>query len=173
MNDVIKSLLERKSCKSYKKEQIPDEHLEIILKAGLAAPSGRNLHSSIIVAVQKPDDIRKMAEINAAVLGFNGDPFYGAPTVVVVFGIKSGATPFEDGCLAMGNMLNAAYSLGLGACWIHRARETFDTNEGKKLIRKWGIKGEVFGIGNCIIGYPSEDFHPMREQDESKVIRIK
>jgi nitroreductase len=95
--------------------------------------------------------------MNAAVLGVSSDPFYGAPTVLIVLARASSPYAVEDGSLVLGNLMNAAKAIGLGACWINRAREVFDTDEGKALLKKWGIEGEYRGIGNCILGYPAED----------------
>lgn len=173
MNETLKNIHERKSCRSYKQEQITDELLKEVLDAGLAAPSGRNLQPTYIVAVQDAATVKKLSEINAGIMGTDKDPFYGAPTVIVVLAKKDSRTSLEDGSLVVGNMLLAAYSLGLGACWIHRAKETFETDEGKALLKEWGITDEVFGVGNCILGYADGEFHPDFEKKSDRVIVIK
>lgn len=173
MNETIKTLLERKSCRSFKAEQISDEHLQAVIDAGLAAPSGRNMQNTIIVAVQDKDTIDRLSKMNAEIMGTDGDPFYGAPTVCIVFGRSSGTTSLEDGSLVIGNMLTAAYSLGLGGCWIHRARQTFETEEGRELLREWGIPEDVFGVGNCILGYPEGAFHPDHEIKDGRLFFVK
>ncbi len=173
MNETIKTILERKSCRSYKAEQISDDELNAVVEAGLAAPSGRNLQPTIIVAVQDKETISKLSKLNASVMGTDSDPFYGAPTVIVVLAKRSSRTSLEDGSLVIGNMLLAAFAEGLGGCWIHRARETFETEEGKALLREWGIEEEVFGVGNCILGYPDGDFHADFEKIKSRAVFIK
>ena len=173
MNETIKTLLERKSCRSFKAEQISDEHLNAVIDAGLAAPSGRNMQNTIIVAVQDKDTIARLSKINAEIMGVDSDPFYGAPTVCVVFGKSCGTTALEDASLVLGNMLIAAYSLGIGGCWIHRARQTFETEEGKNLLREWGITEDVFGVGNCILGYPDGEFHPDYEIKDGRLFFVK
>lgn len=172
MNETIKTILERKSCRSFKNEQITDDELKLVIDAGLAAPSGRNLQPTIIVAVQEKETIAKLSRINAAVMETDKDPFYGAPTVLVVLS-KQTRTGLEDGSLVIGNMLLAAYSIGLGGCWIHRAKQTFETEEGKELLKEWGIEEEVFGVGNCILGYPNGEFHPDLEKYAERVIYVK
>lgn len=172
MNETIKTMLERKSCRSFKNEQITDDELKLVVDAGLAAPSGRNLQPTIIVAVQDKETIAKLSRINAAVMESDNDPFYGAPTVLVVLS-KQTRTGLEDGSLVIGNMLLAAYSIGLGGCWIHRAKQTFETEEGKELLKEWGIEEEVFGVGNCILGYPSGELHPDFEKHAERVIYVK
>lgn len=172
MNETIKTMLERKSCRSFKNEQISDDELKLVIDAGLAAPSGRNLQPTIIVAVQDKETISKLSRINAAVMESDNDPFYGAPTVLVVLS-KQTRTGLEDGSLVLGNMLLAAYSIGLGGCWIHRAKQTFETEEGKELLKEWGIEEEVFGVGNCILGYPSGELHPDLEKYAERVIYVK
>lgn len=173
MNEAIKNLLERKSCRSFTDEQVSDELLKIVVDCGLAAPSGRNHQPVISVVVQDKATIEKLSKMNAAVMGADSDPFYGAPTVIVVLAKEGERTSLEDGCLVLGNMLNAAYALGLGACWIHRARQTFESEEGKALLREWGITDEVYGVGNCILGYPKGEFHPDYEINEGRVVTVK
>lgn len=154
--EAIDNFAHRRSIRKYKPRQIADTELQAVLKAGTFAPSGRNLQSSIIVAVQNPQDIALMSRLNAQIMGTDSDPFYGAPTVLVVLSRRDGRFPVEDGSLVMGNLLNAACAVGLGSCWVNRARELFDMPEGKALLQKWGIEGEYIGIGNCILGYPDE-----------------
>lgn len=167
--DAIANLLNRKSCRQFTEEQIDSEKLDIILQCGTHAPTGRNAQSALIVAVQDKETRDKLSRLNA--LGGDNDPFYGAPTVVIVLGLKNGCTPFEDGCLIMGNMLNAAYACGLGGCFIHRARQMFETEEGKELLLKWGITEEVFGIGCLILGNIKGELHPDLER-KADYIRI-
>ncbi len=156
MNETIKNLLERRSCRKYKKEQIKDDDLNLILKAGEYAPTGMGRQSPIIVVLQNKEKIEKLSKINAKIMGIDKDPFYGAPTVLVVLADKNIGTHIEDGSLVLGNLMNAAYSLGLGSCWIHRAKEEFETEEGKELLKEWNIPENYVGIGHCILGYPEE-----------------
>ena len=89
-------------------------------------------------------------------MGANGDPFYGAPTVLVVLAEADNKNAVKDGSLVLGNLMNAASSLGIGSCWVNRAQEVFALEEGKALLEKWGVQGDYIGIGNCILGYPAE-----------------
>lgn len=172
MNEAIRNMIARKSCRRYKPCQIKDEELDIVLKAGTYAPTGMNRQSPVIVAVQDKETIKTLSRLNAGVMGGDGDPFYGAPTVVVVLADPSVMTYREDGSLVIGNMLNAAYSLGLGSCWIHRARETFATEEGKALLKKWGIDKELMGVGNCILGYPDGPLHDEFPRKDGYIIKV-
>ena len=172
MNEAIRNMIARKSCRKYKAEQIKDGELDIVLKAGTYAPTGMNRQSPVIIAVQDPETVRELSRLNASVMGSDGDPFYGAPTVVVVLADPSVMTYREDGSLVIGNMLNAAYSIGLGSCWIHRAREVFDMPEGKALLKKWGIDKELVGIGNCILGYPDGPLHDEFPRKDGYIIKV-
>lgn len=125
MNEVLKCLKERRSIRKYRPEQIKDSELEQILEAGTYAPTGMGMQSPIMVAVQDPETIAKLSKMNAAVMGVTSDPFYGAPTVIIVLADRSRGTYVEDGSLVMGNLMNAAYSIGVDSCWIHRAKEVF------------------------------------------------
>ena len=156
-NEVLSAIAARRSCRAYRPEQIKPEKLQAVVEAGTWAPTGMNRQSPVIVAVQDKATRDQLSAMNAAIMGTENDPFYGAPTVLVVLADRSVPTHVEDGSLVMGNLLLAASSIGLGSCWIHRARETFDSEEGKALLRKWGLDPEKYrGVGNCILGYPAE-----------------
>ena len=156
MNETIKNLVERRSCRKYSSTQIKEDELNSVLKAGEYAPTGMGMQSPIIVVLQNKSIIDKLSKINAKIMGKDEDPFYGAPTVLVVLADKNLGTYIEDGSLVLGNLMNAAYSLGLGSCWIHRAKEEFETDEGKELLKEWNISENYVGIGHCILGYPEE-----------------
>jgi len=154
MNEVIRALIERRSVRSYRPEKIKEEELAAILNAGLYAPSGMNRQPVVTVAVEDKAVRDTLSKMNAAVMGTDGDPFYGAPVVVVVLAdVSKSGTALEDGCLVMQNLMLAAHSLGVGSCWIHRAKQMFETAEGKALLKEWGLTEDYEGIGNCILGY--------------------
>lgn len=156
MNETIKNLIERRSCRKYSTTQIKNDELNSVLKAGEYAPTGMGRQSPIIVVLQNKSTIDRLSQLNAKIMGKDEDPFYGAPTVLVVLADKNIGTCIEDGSLVLGNLMNAAYSLGLGSCWIHRAKEEFETDEGKELLKEWNIPENYVGIGHCILGYPEE-----------------
>ena len=157
MNETLKTLMERRSVRSYKEEQVPENILQQILEAGEYAPSGMGMQSAVMVVVRDKDTI---------------DPFYGAPTVVIVFGDSTRGTYVEDGSLVMGNLMNAAASLGVDSCWIHRAKEVFLSEEGKTLMKKWGLGEEYVGIGNCILGYSDEPHPQAKARKDGYIIRV-
>lgn len=174
MNEVIRALLERRSVRSYRPEKIKEEELAAILNAGLYAPSGMNRQPVVTVAVEDKAVRDTLSKMNAAVMGTDGDPFYGAPVVVVVLAdVSKSGTALEDGCLVMQNLMLAAHSLGVGSCWIHRARQMFETAEGKALLKEWGLTGDYVGIGNCILGYPADPIPGARERLEARIVRVK
>ena len=158
MNDTIKTLIERRSCKKFKTEQIKKEELDLILQAGMNAPTGKGMQSPIILVLQDKEKIEKLKEINKKILGRDVDPFYNAPTVLVVMADKNMFTYVEDGSLVLGNMMNAAFSLGVGSCWIHRAKEEFESPEGKALLKEWNIPENYEGVGHCILGYAGMEY---------------
>lgn len=172
MNETLQTLKNRRSVRSYLPEQIKDEELQQILEAGIYAPTGMGTQSPILVAVQDKETIAYLSKLNAAVMGSTSDPFYGAPTVVVVLADRSRGTCVEDGSLVIGNMLNAAASLGVGSCWIHRAKEVFDSPEGKSLLEKWGIQGDYVGVGNCILGYAKGEVPAAKPRKENYIYRV-
>lgn len=157
MNNTINDIMTRRSIRKYKPEQISREELDTVLQAGICAPTGMNRQSPLVIAVQNKAVRDQLSRMNAAVMDTDSDPFYGAPTVVVVLADANSPHAVQDGSLVMGNMMNAAKAIGLGSCWVNRAREVFDSVEGKALLAQLGVEGDVIGVGNCILGYPDED----------------
>ena len=157
MTSTLEDLKTRRSCRSYEPRQIVEEELRQVLEAGTYAPTGMGEQSPVIVAVQDPDTIEQLRRMNAAIMGApEADPFYGAPTVLIVLASRSRPTYLYDGSCVMDNLLNAAHAVGLGSCWVHRAKEEFDSDEGKALLKQWGIQGDYEGIGHCILGYRAD-----------------
>ena len=166
----LKMLEERRSCRAYKPEQITDEELNAVLEAGTWAACGKGIQHCVMVVVQDRDTIAYMSRLNAEIQGNPGtDPFYGAPTVVVV--LAEGANAVPDGSLVMGNLMNAAWSLGVASCWINRARELFERPEGKALLRKWGLPEDLQGVGNCILGYADGEIPAPKARKEGYIVR--
>ena len=173
MNEVLKCLEERKSCRSYRPEQLKEEDLQAILRAGTYAATGMGKQSPKIVVLQKPEDIAELERMNAAIIGNpTAKPFYGAPTVCVILAKADMFTAVEDGACVIANMMNAAWSLGVGSCWIHRARQEFDADEGKALLKKWGVEGDYIGVGHCILGYPTGEYRPKAERKSDYILRV-
>ena len=173
MNEAIANLMNRRSIRQYESRQVPDELLDAVLQAGIHAASGMNTQGVRLVAVRDPETVAHMSKLNAAVMGRDGDPFYGAPCVVVVLADPEAYGGWvEDGALALGNMMNAAHALGLGSCWIHRAKQVFDAPEGKALLEKWGLPTHLRGVGNCILGYPACAHPSPAPRKEGRILKV-
>ena len=176
MNTTMQDLLTRRSVRSYTDEIPPREVIEEICKAGTYAPTGMNRQSPIIIAVTNREVRDRLSRLNGAVFGPDNDrdPFYGAPVVLVVLADTTAAFTWkEDGSLVMGNLLNAAHAKGLGSCWIHRAKEDFETEEGKAILTELGIDADKYvGIGNCILGYVNGDYPEAKPRKENYVYWI-
>lgn len=175
MSQAIEMIKSRRSVRSYKDEMIPRDVLEKILEAGTWAASGMNRQSPIILAVTNRQLRDRLSAINAQIMsgmgrGGSQDPFYGAPVVLVVLADRNVPTCIHDGSLVMGNLMLAASELGVGSCWIHRAKETFDTEEGKAILKELGVEGDYVGVGNCILGYPQGDVPAAKPRKENYVI---
>lgn len=172
MNETLKVLKERRSIRSYKPEQLREEDLNPILEAGTWAPTAKNLQSPVMVVVQDRETIARMSALNAEIMGKPGtDPFFGAPTVVVVLADGEQANWLQDGSLVMGNLMTAAAATGIGSCWINRAMELFDRPEGKELLRRWGLPETYRGVGNCILGYPDGPAPAPKPRKEGWILR--
>ena len=171
MTEAMNNLLTRRSIRRYKDTQVPDDLLDQVLEAGLYAPTGMNTQNIVMVAVRDQETRDLMSKLNAAVMGSDRDPFYGAPCVIVVLGYADGYPVVENGSLVLGNLMNAAHAVGLGSCWIHRAKQVFESPEGKALLRRWGLSEDLVGVGNCILGYADEDPAP-KPRKEGRIVKI-
>ena len=173
MSSAMEAMKTRRSVRKYRDEMIAPEVLEQILRAGTWAATGRNLQSPIIIAVTNRELRDRLSKMNAAIMGVESDPFYGAPVVVIVLANREVPTHVYDGSLVMGNLMLAAHELGVGSCWIHRAREEFETEEGKAILREIGIEGDYVGIGHCVLGYPDGPLPPAKVYKENYIYYVK
>lgn len=156
-NNFLNIIKTRRSCRSYRTEQVTDEELQAVLEAGTYAPTSMGMQSPYIVAVQNPTQLRQLAQMNASVLGTATNPYYDAPTYIIVLVPKEAANGVQDGSLVLGNMMLAAHAIGLASCWIHREREMFATSEGQLLLKEWGLPDGLVGIGALSLGYPAQE----------------
>lgn len=170
--DALTCLKTRRSVRAYEERQVEEALLAQVLEAGMYAPTGMGRQSPKMVVVQDPATRDQLSRMNAAVMNGSGDPFYGAPTVIVVLADPSVGTWKEDGSLVMGNLMNAAHAVGLGSCWIHRAYEEFQSQEGKALLKKWGVPENYVGVGHCILGYGQGEPRPPKERKADYVVRV-
>ncbi len=166
MNEAMENLLTRRSCRKYENRPVPQELLEQVVLAGSYAPSALGRQPGRVVVLRDPEEIRELEQWNAEIAGgprVGSHVFYGAPVVLVVL-VKDFSTAVEDGSLILGNLMLAAHSLGLGSCWIHRAREEFDSPRGKALLKKWGLEEDYIGVGHCILGYAQGEAPEAKER---------
>lgn len=164
----VQDIINRRSVKEYKPDLITDEELNTLLEAGKNCPTGGNTQSPVMVVVRDPATVKRFSELNLEVIGKSGmNPFYGAPMVIIVLADSTKMCWSQDGSLCMGNLCNAAYSMGLGGRWINRAKEMFETEEGKTYLKKWGLSEDYVGIGCFIVGYPANGFpEPLPHKDD-------
>lgn len=173
--EVIQAMMDRRSCRAYAEELPPADLVDEVIEAGLWAASGRGRQAPIVVAVTDRALRDRLSAMNAQIMGApeGTDPFYGAPAVLVVLAPRDVPTYVYDGSLVMGNLMLAAHALGLGSCWIHRAREEFDTPEGKAILAELGVEGDYEGIGHCVLGYPAHDAPAAPPRREGRVFYAK
>lgn len=171
--DAMQNLLTRRSVRKYKPDMVPQEKLDKILEAGSYAATGMGRQSPIILAVTDKAMRDRLSKMNAAIMGVDSDPFYGAPVVLVVLADKNVPTYIYDGSLVMGNLMNAAHAEGIASCWIHRAKEEFNSPEGKQILQDLGITGDYEGIGHCILGYADGDEPAVKPRKENYVYSVK
>ena len=172
MSDVLETIKSRRSIRKYKSDMVPQDKLGKIIEAGTYAATGMGKQSPIIIAVTNKELRDKLSAMNAKVMGVNSDPFYGAPVVLIVLADKSRPTYVYDGSLVMGNLMLEAEAQGIGSCWIHRAKEEFESEEGKELLKSLGIEGEYVGIGHCVLGYVDGEYPEIPARKEKWVYHI-
>lgn len=169
MNEAYKNLIERRSIRKYNNTKVSHDLIEQIVRAGQFAPSGMNRQIYAFVVVEDEELVARLSKMNADAMNSSSDPFYGAKSLIIVFADTNAPTYLYDGALAMGNLMNAANALGVDSCWIYRAKEVFETPEGKEMKKTWGLPESYEGIGHCILGYREEE-PGERAQRTSKVI---
>lgn len=172
MNETLNNLKTRRSIRSFLPKQVDKTLLDQVLEAGTYAPTGGGRQTPVIVAVQDEATVKQLSRMNAAVNGNKNDPYYGAPTVLVVLADRSRGTYVLDGASVITTLLNAAHAVGLGSCWIHRAKEMFESDEGKVLLKRWGIEGDYEGIGQVILGYPEGPAPEPAPRKANYIVRV-
>lgn len=164
--DIFKS---RRSIKKYKDEMIDDKVINEIVEAGTYAPSGRNKQASIIIVIKNKELRDKLEALNAKIFGSEGAKvFYNAPVVAIVLADKDVRTYLYDGSLVAANMMLKAEELGIGSCWIHRAKEEFEDELGKEILKSLNIEGNYEGIANIILGY--KDHEPVASKRKDNYV---
>ena len=172
MNETIRNMITRRSIRSFSDKSIPEDVLSQIIEAGVFAASGRNKQAPIVIAVTDKETRDRISRANARIMGTDTDPFYGAPVILIVLARKDVPTYLYDGSLVMGNLMLAAHSLGVGSCWIHRAKETFETDEWKEWLAGLGIEGELEGIGHCALGYSDGKYPDILPRKDGRIFRV-
>lgn len=172
-NQFLEIIKTRRSCRHYKAEQITDEELSAVLEAGTYAPTGHGKQDPVIVAVQNDAIKARLEKLNAAIMGVDSNPYYDAPTYLLVFASKDNANAFQDGSCVLENMMLAAHAIGLGTCWINREYQMFQTEEGQQIMKELGLDKNLIGIGALSLGYPSREPRPAapRKEGWTKIVK--
>lgn len=175
MTDLLNTIKSRRSIRKFKSDDIPEDILNRIIEAGTYAATGMNKQSPIIVAVTNKEIRDKLSQANCKIGGWKEgfDPFYGAPVVLIVLADRNLTNCVYDGSLVMGNLMLAAHELGIGSCWIHRAKEEFEMPEWKQWLKDIGVEGEYIGIGHCVLGYIDGDYPNASKRKENWVYWVK
>ncbi len=165
-NEVLKAIRERRSIRRFKPEQVTDEELKTVLEAGTWAPTGHGSQDPWIVAVQNEALRKRLTQLNAQIMGVSSDPYYGAPTLVLVFASKDNENNYRDGSLVLGNMMLAAHSIGLASCWINREDKMFETAEGKQIMKELNLPDGLMGVGALSLGYAASQPKTVKPRKE-------
>ncbi|MDD3193188.1 MAG: nitroreductase [Oscillospiraceae bacterium] len=171
-NPVLENLKTRRAVRQFLPKQVEQEKLDLILEAGTYAPTGMGKQSPVIIAVQNPEMVQKLVRLNARVMHAETDPYYGAPTILLVLADPQRGTLVEDGSCVLENMMLAAHSLGVESCWIHREREMFESEEGKALLHQWGLTQPLTGVGALALGYAAEELPQPKPRKEGYIVKV-
>ena len=171
-NVVLKTIKERRSVRSFKVDPVPREALDSILEAGTFAPTGGGRQSPVIIEVSSDKYRKKISELNAKIMSSKNDPYYGAPTIILVLAEGTASTFVEDGSCVLENMMLAATSLGLGSVWVHREREIFDSEEGKALLSEWGLPQSLRGVGSIAVGYAMNKPGEAAKRKDNYIVKV-
>ena len=171
-NPTLETLMTRRSCRSFENRQISEQELDAVLKAGIYAPTAMGAQSPKIVVIQDAETRTLLSRLNASMMGAENDPMYGAPTILLVLAPADAKNGVQDASLVMGNLMNAAASLGLGSCWINRAKEELLLPEGRELLEKWGLSDAWVGVGHCILGYPAAAPAAAKPRKADYILRV-
>ena len=170
--NILQNILTRRSVRAYKQDPVPEELLDKVLEAGTYAPTGMGRQSPVIVAVKDKPTRDKLMKMNAAVMGTDNDPYYGAPVIVLVLADKAANTRVQDASCVLENMMLAAHALGLASVWVNREKEMFESAEGKALLQKWGLIAPLEGVGAIALGYPAASPAPAKPRKDGYIIKI-
>ena len=176
MQNLLDLMKERRSIKKYKKDvMVPEDLINQVIEAGIYGASGRGKQSPVIIAVTHKELRDRIAEKNRQIGGFPDgmDPFYGAPVILIVIADNTVTTPVYDGSISLANMMLMAHDLGLGSCWIHRAKEEFEDDFGKEILKDLGIEGDFIGVGHLALGYADVELPPIPPRKENRVYYIR
>ena len=174
MNEAYENIMTRRSVRKYKPDMVERELIEKVVEAGLYAPSGHGQQSSTVIVVTNKELLNEIAEENRKIEGWKEgfDPFYGAPVVLMVIANTASPNAVYDGSVTMENMALAAHALGLGSCWVHRAKQEFASDFGKSILNRLGIEGDYEGIEHLVLGYPAGDLPKAAKRKENRVFYI-
>lgn len=165
-NPVIEAMKKRRSVRKYKSDPVPQELVDQVIEAGTYAASGMGLQPWLVVQVDDAAIREGLRKDNARIMGAteDSDPFYGAPVCLVVLGLRGNPNHNSDVSLMMGNMMLAAHSLGLGSCWINRAREEFEMPKWKEWLCALGVEEDYEGVAHLILGWPDGPARPAKDR---------
>lgn len=171
-NPILENIKKRRSIRKYTSQMVSDELIDLVTEAGTYAPTGMNRQSPTIVVIKDKDTRDLISKMNASIMGVDKDPYYGAPVVTLVLAVPTSHTYIEDGSCVLENMMLAATSLGLASVWVHREKEMFAGNEGKELLKKWGLSTSLVGVGSIALGYRDGEIPPLHKRKDNYVIKI-
>ncbi|MGM9927879.1 MAG: nitroreductase family protein [Bacillus sp. (in: firmicutes)] len=153
MNETINTIMNRRSIRQYKSQQIEEDQLNTILKTGMYAPNPVNRQSSFLMVLQKEKLINELVSITKEVTGKDKNPYHDAPTIVFVYVKEDNKEAIKSACLAIENMFLAAASLGIGSCWVN-SQKLFASEKGKEFKKKLRIDEEYEIVASFVLGYP-------------------
>lgn len=186
MNETLNSIRERRSTRVYKQEQIKDEELQLIIEAGRYAPSAANQQPWHFTVIQNKEALQKINQGAKAYFQKSNNPhfqrfassekfhvFHNAPTAIIISGDQSAMLPQVDCAAATENMLIAAQSLGIGACWTQNVIHLFEGEQATPIKEELGIPDKYRPLYAISLGYKAQDNQQAPPRKENNVNYIK
>lgn len=154
MNETIKTILRRRSCRAFEDKAIAQRDLEQIMQAAVCAPSGRNGQKWQFVVLNDRKRIQTLAAAMGEALEREHYDMYSPQVLVIVSTPKDWPYGIEDNACALENIFLAATSLGIGSCWINQIRDIADDPKIRELLTGFGVPAEHTVYGMAALGYP-------------------
>jgi len=182
MNETMKTILERNTCRDFSGKPLSDESVQQLIQAALASPSAMNKMPWHIIVVTDKTLIDEMDTIAMEAIKSNeamynrmkergGKMYYNAPCMMIIAGDGSDYAQLDGGIVSQ-NIALAAHSLGLGSCICGMARIPLASEQGATLKQRLQFPEGYDFVMSVLVGHVNTGKAP-HEMDYNKITTIK